>query len=123
MESSDGQKWPCDHAGHRARRRRARWLSPRDSMDPRLQQDLQNRLRCVEGHVRGVALMIGQNRPVQDIVLQMEAIEGSLRAVRRLLLQTELETLLAGLNQPTEEERKALHATLVALLDFSQRSD
>jgi len=58
---------------------------------------------------------------VADILLQMDAIEGSLRAIRRLLLETELEALLEHVSVPSGQTRDQFRANLVAFLEFSGR--
>ncbi|NOZ50571.1 MAG: metal-sensing transcriptional repressor [Chloroflexi bacterium] len=91
-------------------------------MDTPLQQDIQQRLRCVAGHIHGVSAMVGKDRPIADILLQTDAIEGSLRVIRRLLLETALDNVLQDLAGSPVETREHLRSTLVALLEHSGRN-
>jgi DNA-binding FrmR family transcriptional regulator len=54
-------------------------------------QDLQVRLRRVEGQVRGVQKMVEDDRYCPDVLVQMSAIHESLRAVERILMKDHLQ--------------------------------
>ena len=53
--------------------------------------DLLLRLRRVEGQVRGVQKMVGEDRYCPDVLVQMSAIHESLRAVERILMKDHLQ--------------------------------
>jgi DNA-binding FrmR family transcriptional regulator len=59
--------------------------------EPGSRQDLLLRLRRVEGQVRGVQKMVEENRYCPDVLVQMSAIHGSLRAVERILMKDHLQ--------------------------------
>ncbi|SDC05620.1 metal-sensitive transcriptional regulator [Shouchella lonarensis] len=48
---------------------------------------LQNRLKRVEGQVRGVQKMIEENRYCVDVLVQLAAIQAALKKVNMLLLE------------------------------------
>ena len=56
--------------------------------------DLTRRLRCVEGHLRGIVIMVEQGADCKNIVHQMLAVQGALREVNRLLLKQYLDLCL-----------------------------
>jgi DNA-binding FrmR family transcriptional regulator len=55
------------------------------------QDDLQLRLRRIEGQVRGVQKMVEAQRYCPDVLVQMSAIHQSLRAVERILMKNHLQ--------------------------------
>lgn len=59
--------------------------------DPGAKQNLQLRLRRVEGQVRGVQKMVEEDRYCPDVLVQMSAIHESLRAVERILMKDHLQ--------------------------------
>jgi CsoR family transcriptional regulator, copper-sensing transcriptional repressor len=74
------RKKPTHKENHRA--------APRD---PDAKQNLQLRLRRVEGQVRGVQKMVEEDRYCPDVLVQMSAIHESLRAVERILMKDHLQ--------------------------------
>lgn len=74
MPSSDSKK--PRHAAH---------------VDPHLKEDLQLRLRRVEGQVRGIQRMVEEERYCPDVLMQMSAVHESLRAVERILMKNHLQ--------------------------------
>lgn len=62
-----------------------------DAVDPEIKRKLQSRLRRIEGQVRGLQRMIADERYCPDVLVQVSAVQESLRAVSRLLLRNHLE--------------------------------
>ena len=60
-------------------------------VDSNLKQDLQLRLRRVEGQVRGLQKMVEEERYCPDVLVQMSAVHESLRAVERILMKNHLQ--------------------------------
>lgn len=60
------------------------------SLDADGKRKMLDRLRRIEGQVRGVHRMIEEDRYCADVLGQMSAIQESLRAAGRLLLQSHL---------------------------------
>ena len=56
--------------------------------------DLTRRLRCAEGHLRGIVIMVEQGADCKSIGHQMLAVQGALREVNRLLLKQHLDICL-----------------------------
>jgi DNA-binding FrmR family transcriptional regulator len=63
-------------------------------MEPTTQKEVVQRLRSLEGHVRGVQSMVEEGRPCMDLVRQTQALQGSLRQISLLLLTQHLDGCL-----------------------------
>ena len=67
-----------------------------------------NRLKSIEGHVRGVTKMVENGTYCIDIVSQIDAIESALQKVSTLVLDRHLHTCVITAIQgddPSERER------------------
>jgi DNA-binding FrmR family transcriptional regulator len=67
-----------------------------------------NRLKSVEGHVRGVERMVEQDAYCIDIVKQIEAIQAALQKVSALVLDRNMHTCVTTAirgDDPAERER------------------
>jgi DNA-binding FrmR family transcriptional regulator len=67
-----------------------------------------NRLKSIEGHVRGVEKMIEEGAYCIDIVNQISAIQSALHKVNALVLDRHLHTCVTTAirgDDPTERER------------------
>lgn len=49
-----------------------------------------NRLSRIEGHIRGVKVMVQESRPCPDVLVQIAAIRGALDKVARVILDEHL---------------------------------
>lgn len=76
--------------------------------DPKLKQDLLNRLKSVEGHIRGIQRMVEEDQYCIDILNQTGAIHKALEKVDVMILENHLEscvtTAIRG-DDPRERER------------------
>jgi DNA-binding FrmR family transcriptional regulator len=76
--------------------------------DPKLKQDLLNRLKSVEGHVRGIQRMVEEDQYCIDILNQTSAIHKALEKVDVMILENHLQscvtTAIRG-DDPRERER------------------
>jgi DNA-binding FrmR family transcriptional regulator len=69
---------------------------------------LVNRLKSIEGHVRGVTKMVEDGVYCIDIVTQINAVQAALRKVNTLVLDRHLHTCVTTAirgDDPTERER------------------
>ena len=76
--------------------------------DPTLKQDILNRLKSIEGHVRGVQRMVEDDQYCIDILNQTSAIRKALEKVDLMILENHLETCVTTAirsNDPSERER------------------
>ena len=84
-----------------------------------IQPDLICRLRSAEGHLRGIMRMIEAGAVCQDIVQQVQAVQGALREVNRLLVRHDLQVCLrAALSSPDAEARERAVASVLALYEL-----
>ena len=75
------------------------------------------RLKRLEGQVRGVERMVGEGRYCIDILTQIAAIRGALVEVERLLLRTHLERCVANaMRSPSPAERARVIRELIDAL-------
>jgi DNA-binding FrmR family transcriptional regulator len=56
--------------------------------------DLVRRLRCAEGHLRGITAMVERGADCESLVSQTLAVQAALGKVNRLILKYHLETCL-----------------------------
>jgi CsoR family transcriptional regulator, copper-sensing transcriptional repressor len=59
-------------------------------------QLLQNRLKRVEGQIRGIQKMVGDDRYCVDILIQLSAIQAALKKVGYSLLEKHTKTCVAN---------------------------
>ena len=80
-------------------------------------QDLRNRLRSAQGHMRAIEKMIADDVPCADILHQMLAVRGAMGAIQRQLWRAYLLDEACGLQSNEEEPRmrawRELHGVLV----------
>lgn len=74
-----------------------------------MRSDVVQRLRCAEGHIRGVIRMMDEGHPCLAVVQQVQAVQGALRQVSILLVTQQLDTCL---RQAWHERRPDGYETL-----------
>ncbi|MBI3762007.1 MAG: metal-sensitive transcriptional regulator [Chloroflexi bacterium] len=83
---------------------------------PAVQADLVRRLRCAEGHLRGIAAMIERGDDCQTVIHQTLAVQAAIREINRRLLAHHLEhCLFAGLRDSDAPARERLLSDIVSL--------
>lgn len=60
-----------------------------------LEDNLQDRLSRIEGHVRGIKKMLAEHRDCDDILTQVSGVKAAVNQVAILLLEGHLETCVA----------------------------
>src|SRR5881392_336907 len=65
-------------------------------VDPGLKEANQNRLRRIEGQVRGLQKMVEQDRYCADIITQISSVHEALRGVGRELMRNHLKHCATG---------------------------
>ena len=76
-----------------------------------------NRLRKIEGQVRGLQKMIEERRYCMDIVSQLRAVQGALKKVELRILETHLQHCVQGaLNSRNSEDAEAKIQEIIQLL-------
>lgn len=64
-------------------------------LDPEVEQELQNRLSRIEGHVRGIKGMLAEHASCEDLLIQLSAVRSALNQATVRLLENHLETCVA----------------------------
>jgi DNA-binding FrmR family transcriptional regulator len=81
-----------------------------------VQQDAIRRLRCTEGHTRGVARMVESGADCVAVVRQIKAVQGALDKVAQMLLYQHLELLIP--NSLPADDRDYGEELVVELADL-----
>lgn len=76
-------------------RRKPAPVSDTAYLDPELLQQLQARLKRIEGHIRGVNKMLEERRPCDDILTQLAGVKAAVNQVSIKLLEGHLEMCIA----------------------------
>ncbi len=86
-------------------------------VDPGLKEANQNRLRRIEGQVRGLQKMVEQDRYCADIITQVASVQEALRGVARNLMKNHLHHCAAkALKSGKKEETAAMYNELLELI-------
>lgn len=88
-----------------------------------LQDDLLQRLRCAEGHTRGVARMLVADADCLEILRQIKAVHGALDKVSQRILEEHLTVCVLDRlrNQDSAQQRRTIRE-LRGLLTLFERS-
>src|SRR5690242_18763920 len=76
------------------------------AVDPALKQRAVTQLKRIEGQVRGVLGMIEEERYCGDVLVQISAVQESLRSVARLLLRNHLQHCATDAIRSSDSERR-----------------
>jgi DNA-binding FrmR family transcriptional regulator len=83
---------------------------------------LQNRLSRIEGQVRGIARMVGEDRYCIDILTQVQAVRAALSRVETEMLRDHLgHCIEAAITGGDAAEQRAKAGELIELLERSAR--
>ncbi|MBT9260326.1 MAG: metal-sensitive transcriptional regulator [Clostridiales bacterium] len=91
---------------------------PRVYLDEETRKDLLQRLRRIEGQVRGVQGMVERREPCDTILTQISALRGAINQVGRILLEEHMRScILEGLEESElKGELRRLQAALKTFL-------
>src|ERR1700730_17110698 len=86
-------------------------------VDPGLKAANQNRLRRIEGQIRGLQKMVEEGRYCADIITQVASVQEALRGVARNLMKNHLHHCAAkALHSGKKEETEAMYDELLELI-------
>lgn len=87
-----------------------------------LKQNLADRLRRVEGQVRGIAKMIHEDQPCPDVLHQLNATASALHGVTEIVLRNYLDNCVTAAIASGEKGRKdaAINELMAVLKRFGQ---
>ena len=86
------------------------------AVDPGIRESNLNRLRRIEGQVRGLQKMVGEDRYCADIMTQMASVQEALRAVGRELMRNHLRHCAAAAIRTSEADANAMYDEIVELM-------
>lgn len=61
-------------------------------LDREVEEDLQNRLSRIEGHVRGIKRMLSEHASCEELLIQLSAVRSALNQATARLLENHMET-------------------------------
>jgi DNA-binding FrmR family transcriptional regulator len=64
-------------------------------LDAEVEEELQNRLSRIEGHVRGIKRMLGEHASCEDLLSQLSAVRSARTQATARLLESHMETCVA----------------------------
>lgn len=85
-------------------------------VDPELKAANLNRLRRIEGQVRGLIRMVEEDRYCADIVTQVSAVRESLQSVAKVLLKNHLRHCARAAISKGDQEAEAMCDELLDLM-------
>ena len=86
-------------------------------VDSEVKESNLNRLRRIEGQVRGLQKMVDEDRYCADIMVQVSAVQEALRTVGRALMRNHLKHCAAkAITQGTPAESAAMYNELLDLI-------
>jgi CsoR family transcriptional regulator, copper-sensing transcriptional repressor len=87
------------------------------AVDAALKLSNQKRLRRIEGQVRGLQKMVGEDRYCADIIVQIASVQEALRGVARNLMKNHLHHCAGkALRSAKKEEADAMYDELLGLI-------
>ncbi len=80
-------------------------------MQAQVKKDVNNRLKSIEGHIRGIQRMVENDEYCIDIMKQIKAVQGALDRANAMILDNHLQTCVtrAIRSDDKEEQEKVLH--------------
>ena len=92
--------------------------SPRKAVavDSAVKQRNLQRLRRIEGQVRGLQRMVSEDRYCADIMTQISSVHEALRAVSRELMRNHLRHCASSAIRSGPEEAEAMYDELIGLM-------
>lgn len=75
-------------------------------MNETIKKDVTNRLKSVEGHVRGIQRMVDEDVYCMDILKQIKAVQQALERVSAITLENHLNTCVTTAVRSADEDEK-----------------
>jgi DNA-binding FrmR family transcriptional regulator len=81
-----------------------------------------NRLKSVDGHLRGVIKMVEEDAYCMDVIKQLQAVQGAIERINALLLADHLQTCVTtAIRSDRPEERERVIGELLHLFEHGAR--
>lgn len=89
-------------------------------MQDEAKRDVINRLRSVEGHVRGIERMVEQDEYCIDVMKQIKAVQSALERVNSLVLGNHMQTCVTtAIRSDDSNERERVIDEIIQVFDAS----
>lgn len=89
-------------------------------MQDEAKRDVINRLRSVQGHVRGIERMVEQDEYCIDVMKQIKAVQSALERVNSLVLGNHMQTCVTtAIRSDDSEERERVIDEIIQVFDAS----
>jgi DNA-binding FrmR family transcriptional regulator len=86
-------------------------------VDPAIKEANRNRLRRIEGQIRGLQKMVEDDRYCPDIITQVASVQEALRGVARNLMRNHLHHCAAqALRSNKKEDTQAMYDELLEII-------
>jgi DNA-binding FrmR family transcriptional regulator len=86
-------------------------------VDPAIKSSSLRRLRRIEGQIRGLQRMVGEDRYCADILTQVSSVQEALRAVARALMRNHLTHCAThAIRSGSPEDRQAMYDELLEMI-------
>jgi len=87
------------------------------AVDPEIKAANRNRLRRIEGQIRGLERMVEKDRYCADILVQIASVQQALRAVSRSLMRNHLRhCATVAIRQGSARQAEAMYDELIDLI-------
>lgn len=73
-------------------------------LDPQLVQDLHNRLRCLEGHIRGIERMLDDQATCEELIVQTSAVRAALNQINIRIIEGNFSACMLGYTKEGEAQ-------------------
>jgi len=91
-------------------------------VDAELKEASQNRLRRIEGQIRGLQKMVEEDRYCADVITQIASVQEALRGVARNLMKNHMKHCAAkAIGSGKREEKEAMYEELLGLMELQRR--
>jgi CsoR family transcriptional regulator, copper-sensing transcriptional repressor len=91
------------------------------AVDTKIKAANLNRLRRIEGQIRGLQRMVEEDRYCADILIQVSAVHEALRKVSRALLENHLKHCATHAIQHSPQKADAMYSELLDLFTRHSR--
>jgi len=92
------------------------------AVDPEIKASNLKRLRRIEGQVRGLQRLVGEDRYCADILVQISSVQEALRSVGRALMKNHLKHCAAeAIRDVAPGRAEAMYEELLGLMELQSR--
>ena len=91
-------------------------------MNFEVKKDVENRLKSIEGHVRGIERMVDEDAYCIDVMKQIKAVQNALERVNSMILANHLQTCVTtAIRSEAEDERERVIGEIIQIFDASSK--